>query len=60
MVNVKIVMIVVMVNNWVIGVDNVMFWYFLVDLVYFKCIILGKFVIMGCKIYEFIGRVLLG
>lgn len=56
----KIVMIVVMVKNRIIGVDNDMLWYLLVDLKYFKVIILGKVVIMGCKIYELIGRVLFG
>lgn len=42
------------VYGGVIGVEGGMFWYVLEDFVYFKEIIFGVFVVMGCKIWDFL------
>lgn len=51
--------IVVIDKNGVIGKDDDIFWYLLVDLKYFKCCMFNYYIIMGCKIFEFIGCFLL-
>lgn len=56
----KFLMIVVLDCNWGIGQGNVMFWYLLDDFKYFKVFILGKLILMGCRMVELIGCVLLG
>lgn len=53
-------MIVVFGENCVIGIDNCLFWCLLVDFKYFKVMIFGKLVIMGCKIWDLLGWLLLG
>lgn len=50
--------IVVVVENQVIGDGVDILWCLFFDLKYFKKVILGYYVIMGCKIFDSIGWLL--
>lgn len=56
----KIVIVVAMNKENVIGVDNKLPWHISEDLQHFKKITYGKAIIMGRKTFESIGRVLPG
>ena len=50
--------IVAIANNNVIGKDNKLIWRLPEDLKRFKCMTMGKTIIMGRKTFESLGRVL--
>lgn len=54
----KIILIVAMNKERVIGINNQLPWHIPEDLAYFKQVTLGKPIIMGRKTFESIGRVL--
>ncbi|HEY7884385.1 MAG TPA: dihydrofolate reductase [Cellvibrionaceae bacterium] len=56
----KVALIVACDKNHVIGKGNALPWHLPADLQYFKCVTLGKPIIMGRKTYESIGRLLPG
>lgn len=56
----KIIIVVAMNHDGVIGVNNQLPWHIPEDLKYFKQVTLGKPIIMGRKTFESIGRVLPG
>jgi len=56
----KIVFVVAVAENGVIGKDNALLWRLPDDLKYFKSVTMGKPVIMGRKTYDSIGRPLPG
>ncbi|WP_049723484.1 dihydrofolate reductase [Gilvimarinus polysaccharolyticus] len=56
----KVAMIVACGQDNAIGKGNAMPWHLPADLQYFKCVTLGKPIMMGRKTYESIGRPLPG
>ncbi|MFC3156472.1 dihydrofolate reductase [Gilvimarinus japonicus] len=56
----QVAMIVACGHDNAIGKDNAMPWHLPADLQYFKCVTLGKPIMMGRKTYESIGRPLPG
>ncbi|MDQ5919980.1 MAG: dihydrofolate reductase [Pseudomonadota bacterium] len=56
----KIVLVVAMNHDNVIGVNNQLPWHIPEDLAYFKNITMGKPIVMGRKTFESIGRALPG
>lgn len=48
-----IFIIFVFVNNYVMGVDGILFWILFYDWENFKVVIKGKVFLMGCKSFEF-------
>jgi len=57
---VRISLIVAMAQNRVIGLDGGMPWHISADLKFFKCVTMGRPVIMGRKTYQSIGGALPG
>jgi len=56
----KILIIVAVADNWVIGKKNALPWYLPADLKHFKEITMGHHIIMGQNTHESIGRLLPG
>ena len=56
----KLVLVVAMARNRVIGRDNALPWYLPEDLRRFRALTLGKPVVMGRRTFESIGRPLPG
>lgn len=56
----EIFFVVVVLVNGVIGVDGVLFWYLFVDLCYFKLLMMGLLMVMGCKIFDLLFGLLFG